>query len=166
MRILDAEVLAVNSASQPAVQFSEAEAKITFDYLEEGEGVVLQVVHDGADEGALRVYGHIMGATKLRRVSSFDANFMEESDERPFYQKLFASRNPYIFLNLITAASALITSLILVVDEPESYENSTEIFLVVLLLTSIIGLLLWSAGPGRMVGPKQPRGFRSIDGGN
>lgn len=70
LKILEAKVLgSVNSANRCDVSNDTSAASLTFDFLDYGEGAVIQVLHTGSHPSDLSVTGTIKGAGKVRERS-------------------------------------------------------------------------------------------------
>lgn len=71
-KILDGSVLQANNASNNfKVRYDTANENlfIDFDYLNQNQGAVIQVIHTGLSSETLDVYGDIIGVQKLSHVS-------------------------------------------------------------------------------------------------
>lgn len=70
-RILSTKLISTNNkASQPLLSASleKDQAFLQFEYLDRGQGFVIQVIHEGTSSNDLDVKGAIKGVTRIRRI--------------------------------------------------------------------------------------------------
>jgi hypothetical protein len=71
VRMLGVSLLATNNAANASAVAFEANntlADLTFDYLDQGDGLVVEVIHTGSEPTDIRMDGAIIGAKELRLV--------------------------------------------------------------------------------------------------
>jgi hypothetical protein len=76
--ILDASVIA---STLPANQFevsqiNDSEAELSFDYLDESHGGVIQIIHTGTSSDNIKLEGNIKGVKLIRKVKMYIPNYL------------------------------------------------------------------------------------------
>ena len=70
VKLLDTKILSANSeTSQFASEINNNEALLRFDYLDQGQGALIQVFHTGTSSQDLILKGAIKGVSKLKRIA-------------------------------------------------------------------------------------------------
>ncbi len=120
--ILDAKLLVRNNdSSQFVAQLEEKDncAYINFDYLDEKQGGVLQVVHTGNSSLDVQIVGNIKGVKALRQVAPIPkwAGFLRRFRfQGRIYQNIFGGLA--IILGAISILGSLAVSLLLFLHQP------------------------------------------------
>jgi hypothetical protein len=89
-RILSTKLISTNNkASQPLLSASleKDQAFLQFEYLDRGQGFVIQVIHEGTSSNDLDLKGAIKGVTRIRKI---------DLDE--FINKTKAGRSKHLFI--------------------------------------------------------------------
>lgn len=71
-KILDASILQFNNSSNKLeidLDRAESSVRISFDYLDQNQGAVIQVIHNGLSADDIKLVGDIMGVQKLTELS-------------------------------------------------------------------------------------------------
>jgi hypothetical protein len=89
-RILSTKLISTNNkASQPLLSASleRDQAFLQFEYLDRGQGFVIQVIHEGTSSNDLDVKGAIKGVTRIRKI-----------DLNEFINKTKTGRRKHLFI--------------------------------------------------------------------
>jgi hypothetical protein len=155
-RILDATIVYATSKANNigiSVNREKKDIALTFDYLDHGDGTVLQIIHDGTSNSDLNLLGSIKGCGKPERVYT-------------------GTRiGPLVWITVLLFASAIVLPYVLegirVRRDPLSpplrhLPGLTEVLMLVATLgNGLLGLLVgkWSANRIKRVLPKNLRDF-------
>ena len=144
VRLLHATVLAANSApSQFGITHESIDESvlIDFEYLDDGQGAVVQVVHDGLRSSDIEVTGSIKGAARVARKAI--ARVGSPSMLRPRARRAVALAGSYLLLAFGLAGLALYL-LSLASPREGSSDYGALLFLFVLVtIGALLNIAQW-----------------------
>lgn len=157
--ILAASVIASNSQSQPRLGLANNEAVISFDYLDQGQGIVYRVVHTGNRPRSLNLVGDIRGSEPLQEVGYFYGDLIQPARKeisRSDQIEHFA-RNNFVLLWLLIFP---IAASILTIFDPKWLQFALITWFGGLIF--VVGILVLSY-LSRDKRPPQPTGFTLVE---
>jgi hypothetical protein len=148
-KILDVSIL---SMSEPTNQFTitrsqdRSSATLTFEYVDHGEGVLVQILHTGLSDDAVQLDGRVMGAGEPRRISSIQ-------DRR--YQRRNAVISLFVGVGVTLAASVVFEFL-------KRRQVEAQPFFPLLLLGGLLTGYYSRSIVDLILRPRVPRAFREF----
>lgn len=131
INILDAKIVVQNnnsSAFSGIINEERTSAIIKFEYIDQNQGVVIQIVHTGVSSKAISIEGDIKGSTPLRRKKHSKVRFSPKLFRSKFFQspkrRRWVVAIPLLFMSILTLVMAGFMFYYFV--DPEGYLNVNE----------------------------------------
>lgn len=161
--LLDAKVI---YASNPANQFSlrvydeHRSVSLEFDYLDQNEGALIQIIHTGTLDDHIEITGTIKGAGKLHRISVSSVSLFRILNQTV---SRFSSKFIKWYFGLVFLLSPFLVGLaFLIIGYPKTSTGRGPSKGILLLVTFIVGLPYWAIA-FTLLRRRMPKGFEAFE---